>query len=140
MTSAIATVMPRLHQVNPTQADSQQHPGHLGHRAAHRLVQADLDDEQCGQRGHHRARGAGQRQRQQVREDRGAGQPDDGHRGGLRPVPHHGQRLRRALGHGARRGTQLLTPAPAEEHGPVHCCPSTTTVPGRPAARHPLFG
>ena len=45
----------------------------------------------------------------------------------------------RALGDGARRGTQLLAPAPAEEHGPLHHCPSTATVPGRPTARHPPF-
>jgi hypothetical protein len=62
------------------------------HCAAQRLVQADLHVGQRGERCQD-GLGTGQRQRDQVGEDGGHGQPGDGLRGRLSSVPDQGQRL-----------------------------------------------
>jgi len=62
------------------------------HCAAQRLVQANLHVGQRGERCQD-GLGTGQRQRDQVGEDGGHGQPGDGLRGRLSSVPDQGQRL-----------------------------------------------
>ena len=91
------------------------------HCAAQRLVQADLHVGQRGERCQD-GLGTGQRQRDQVGEDGGHGQPGDGLRGRLSSVPDQGQRLGCALRDHPRGGTDRDDLAVGESgHGE---CPS----------------
>ena len=97
------------------QQDARHHAGHPARRGAERLVDADLDDEQRRERRHDRPRRVGQQQRQQVGEDGGDGQADDGRGRGLGPVPDQGQGHGRTLRDAPRRGADLRGPVPGAD-------------------------
>jgi hypothetical protein len=84
------------------QQDARHHAGHPAHRAAHRLVDADLGDQQRRQRRQHRTRRAGYQQRHQVGEDGRDRQPDDRLGRRLGPLPDQGHPLRDDPRAGAR--------------------------------------
>jgi Zn-finger in ubiquitin-hydrolases and other protein len=94
--------------------DADQHGRYSLRCVAQRLVNADLHDQQSGEGRKYGVRRARQLQRNYVREDRGAGEPHDGHSSGLRPVPRDGQALRGTLRSGSGGPAEPLCLMPAQ--------------------------